>query len=77
MHIYIYMIVIILHIILYSQVDLEGTGVVAYENAVTLVPDLLFQLFALRAQQSMVRMPHHNNIVCLIVYNYVDNTYLS
>ena len=65
-HAHMHVHIVILHII-YSQVDLEGTGVVAYENAATLVPDLLFQLFALRAQQSMVCMPHHNMYVCLIV----------
>ena len=40
----------------HAQVDLEGTGVVAYENAATLIPDLLLQIFALRVQQSMVRI---------------------
>ena len=36
------------------QVDPDGGGVVAYREAASLVPDLLQQIFSLRAEQSMV-----------------------
>ena len=61
----------------HMQVDLEGTGIVAYENAATLVPDLLLQIFAMRVQQSMVHVYVYLNTAIDIIIIHLSTPSLT